>query len=332
MASTESVAIVDPCGVCKSKTAVKRLKCVKCEVYYHSSCVERLKSAILLSNGQLLCCDTKTGSKLTVANMGAELNVETITVSQTKVLHMEIDYLREIIKSKDALIQEVQEKNAFLMELLSSQAVYTPKTENLPVKFAVKESAKPSAAEEKLHKMKKAPVMKQNTLKLNVQENKGNADDRNGQISAPSPNLNRKHKQGNPTESKSPLEQENSTNGDEGFIFPRKYRKQKVVFGTKKDDDLTGYLPKSQIHVSKLNLEVTGEQVKKYITKQIPECSDVTFEELKVKSNAYRSFKVSVPATFKNVVLQSEFWPDNIAVKPYRDLNFQRRMPPSVTT
>ncbi|CAH0561689.1 unnamed protein product [Brassicogethes aeneus] len=68
--------------------------------------------------------------------------------------------------------------------------------------------------------------------------------------------------------------------------------KKKVIYGTAKKNgtEIGAYMPKSKIHVSKLNLSVTKENIITFIKGELPDM-EVNCEELNVKSKAYRSFK-----------------------------------------
>lgn len=106
-------------------------------------------------------------------------------------------------------------------------------------------------------------------------------------------------------------------------------RNKVIVYGTVTEDevgDFKAYIPKSHIHVSKAGLDVTKEHVVEYVKKRIQRANvDVGCEELTVKSGEYRSFKVSIPANFKQTLLNGDFWPENVAVKLFWD--FQKRNP-----
>ncbi|KAK4880849.1 hypothetical protein RN001_008995 [Aquatica leii] len=96
-------------------------------------------------------------------------------------------------------------------------------------------------------------------------------------------------------------------------------RKRNFIFGTATGDQterLQAYIPKSTIHISKLTLENTKDDLINYIKNQIPSI-DIECEELIVRSKSYRSFKVSVPYNYKQALLTSDFWPNYIAVKPF---------------
>lgn len=104
-------------------------------------------------------------------------------------------------------------------------------------------------------------------------------------------------------------------------------RRRKVVYGTGagfEGDGLKAYLPMTNIHVSKLSLEVTKEVVFDYLKRRLPDV-EVELQELEVNSGAYKSFKVSAPANYKQTLLDPSFWPRHVAIKPFWEHNFRKR-------
>ncbi|KAF5279684.1 hypothetical protein FQA39_LY18242 [Lamprigera yunnana] len=81
------------------------------------------------------------------------------------------------------------------------------------------------------------------------------------------------------------------SNEDEFIIKTYKKRKN-VIYGTNSagSNELSAFIPKSHIHISNLNLNVSKEMVTNYINSKIPNIN-VSCEEQLVKSQLYRSYK-----------------------------------------
>lgn len=46
---------------------------------------------------------------------------------------------------------------------------------------------------------------------------------------------------------------------------------------------------------------------------------EISCEELTVKPNSYKSFKIEVPVTSVNILLDPQFWPANVAIRKFID-------------
>lgn len=100
-------------------------------------------------------------------------------------------------------------------------------------------------------------------------------------------------------------------------VRPRRLnRKQKYGTGST-SDGLAAFIPQTDVHVSKVGKDYDGNKVVSYIKSQSNEAFEVGCEELQVKSGAYRSYKLTVPVTYCEKLLDSSFWPSGIAVRKF---------------
>lgn len=99
---------------------------------------------------------------------------------------------------------------------------------------------------------------------------------------------------------------------------------QGVIIGsnTARNDSLKSACRRSQLFVSRVSPDKSCEDVLAYLSgKGIEdrECFD-----LPSRFKTYKSFKVSVPENLESVVLEPEFWPAGLLVRPFIQ---SRRMP-----
>lgn len=114
-------------------------------------------------------------------------------------------------------------------------------------------------------------------------------------------------------------------------IVQYKKRKPRYLFGTNTNDELSAYVPQSNIMVSKLDKKVTKNDVMQYISKRIPNI-EIQCEQLKVRTENYNCFKVSLPVNKKEESLAENFWPSYVGVKLFRNKNFWKNSPTTQST
>lgn len=69
-----------------------------------------------------------------------------------------------------------------------------------------------------------------------------------------------------------------------------------------------------------MDLLYAGEDVVKYVISKLGTDVKVNCEELQVRSQNYRSFKISIPASEGGKLLSGDFWPPGIAVRKFINL------------
>lgn len=88
------------CNTCKKKL-MEPTKCVLCENVFHKSCITRLKSTILITSDEVMCCLQKGNER--------EKLIACITGLARELKHN----MKEIMLL-DRLLKETEEKNNFL--------------------------------------------------------------------------------------------------------------------------------------------------------------------------------------------------------------------------
>ncbi|CAH0555044.1 unnamed protein product [Brassicogethes aeneus] len=134
------------------------------------------------------------------------------------------------------------------------------------------------------------------------------------------------HAQKEPNQTQPPkMVSENITKPvDTEWKTPKYHKKNRATYGTGEENTgLRAYIPKSYIHVSKIHVDFTKDDLNRFIKNKI--LVDAECEELDIRSRSYRSFKVAVLANEAKNLLDSKAWPKNIAVKKFieRNRNFQ---------
>lgn len=104
----------------------------------------------------------------------------------------------------------------------------------------------------------------------------------------------------------------------------RRTAKRVQRFGTgSAGGGLEAFVPLSSIHVSKVKLSFAGVDVIKFVKTKLGQDVLVDCEELEVRSQSYRSFRISVPADQGTRLLDTDFWPPGIAVRKF--INYRAR-------
>lgn len=75
--------------------------------------------------------------------------------------------------------------------------------------------------------------------------------------------------------------------------------------------------------MSKVKLSFAGVDVVKFVKTKLGQDVLVDCEELEVRSQSYRSFRISVPADRGTRLLDTDFWPPGIAVRKF--INYRAR-------
>ncbi|KAK9885121.1 hypothetical protein WA026_009345 [Henosepilachna vigintioctopunctata] len=83
----------------------------------------------------------------------------------------------------------------------------------------------------------------------------------------------------------------------------RNKRNTKVIYGNQVEEScLQAYIPWTSIHLSKVRLQNTSEDIVNYIKSKIPNINPIC-EEITVKSGQYRGFKITIPANYSSNIL-----------------------------
>ncbi|CAH0554808.1 unnamed protein product [Brassicogethes aeneus] len=238
-----------------------------------------------------------------------------------KLLVLELRQSNKLLKEKVIFLEErLDEKESEIVKLKVKSNIPKTPTNDVTIKIPA-----PNL---------KSPAPKQGINKENEETNAGNStyahvttkNTTQSGNTEPVKNQQTKH-----AVKKSEASTSKTTNKEnDGFIEVK--RKKRFIYGNNENvtsNKLSGYIANSNIHVSRLDLSHTKEDVIGYIREKIPELREKNIDctELEVKTKAYKSFKVSIPATQKKNVLSKEFWPNNVAVKLFWEHKNFRKEP-----
>lgn len=319
------------CGVCKSNTAVKRVQCIKCEVFYHLSCVSKLKGVQELEKSTIICCgvpsnvnepypdlnnslDSLNESFLSTKTQGSEVTLTT---------NKEVMYLKSIVRNKNVIIKELNAKIVLLNQVIDLQAkqVASPfNTNSKPV---------PPNYED-------IPVPPNSNLNLNVSAQRTNYAqalsqplDPKGQAKIPQQD----RQSSGPTNTqagvnKSKLHGNNINIAvNSGNIVPVKDTRQtKTIIGKRlvtnniSHPAFSASVPKRCLFLSKVAPGTTCDSVTEYV-KGVTGITSLDCQAL-TNNSEYCSFKLSVLHNDYSKLINEDVWPEGVLL---RDFIFNRK-------
>ncbi|KAF5275233.1 hypothetical protein FQR65_LT04267 [Abscondita terminalis] len=92
-----------PCKNCKN-VPKSGYKCIKCASVIHPGCVKYLKSARILDEKQIICCENNL-SPTSELDIGDNKSID----SDMHALKLELQYLHELLKHKDIIIRNQED-------------------------------------------------------------------------------------------------------------------------------------------------------------------------------------------------------------------------------
>lgn len=101
-------------------------------------------------------------------------------------------------------------------------------------------------------------------------------------------------------------------------------RREKKNYGNADDVSFSAYIPNTNIHITKINLNVTNSQIIEHVKNKIENVS-LTCTELEVKSGLYKAFKLTLPVIHKKIILNANFWPKGVVFKQFFEPNFRKQ-------
>lgn len=123
-----------------------------------------------------------------------------------------------------------------------------------------------------------------------------------------------------------------SSSNTNALIGTKRTFKKQAKFGSGSTSELLKpYIPRTFVHVSRLDLTCSPDVLLSYIKSKTDICIDEC-EELQVKSKSYKCFKIGVQADKASTLLDPEFWPPYVAVKRFFDRSSPKRKPNEQTS
>lgn len=151
-------------------------------------------------------------------------------------------------------------------------------------------------------------------------DNSNKIDDKNEQPKEPAASYSDALK-------KSPFKKNNNGQGAKGKAQGNRRKPASTIYGTGETSDALSGAPRTcWLYVGRTSRNTTKEMVMSYLERKLPQ-NVFSCEALESKS-VLPSFKVEVPYEHKDTLLQPDFWPKNIRVRPFllkrRPANFNQ--------
>ena len=313
-----------PCKKCKS-LPITGLRCVRCGSLSHPSCVKLLKNVKIISETQIVCCDSDDGMSKNENNYLTPQPVDASSINNSDndnilmLINVAMQPLLQKIEMLRKEVYDLKENNKDLVRLLTNNG-------NVP-SFASKFPSKPISAHtnkckyEDLNKPDPS-LKKQIPVIRNVDKaSKRNEDNECIQKSADDTKQT-EQTLGSSDEDGHFLD----TEKENPWVEPKRRSKNKKkpqfsITGTSQYNADAGnnfkstYVKKAWYYVGKVSQETDIDAVKSYICDKLSS-EDVTVEKLPVKGS-YQSFRVGVLFAFKDVLFKEEFWPQGVTVRRF---------------
>lgn len=288
-------------NVCKrcNNSVGTGLKCRKCGVVSHKSCLKTIK-AKFYEDSTVDCCvnnpvQAKTSNTTTAESVNTTMDVGK-TVEQIKIAYLE-EIIRQkdlVIKNQSMLIDSLQVQIAFLNRDLSAKSSKVPLTSNTVSVSDVISTKKTKPVN------KKESVEQQNTVQITP--------------AAVSRAIHTAHT------TKVCQEVVNLTS-DIPVITQTHKNKRKLLVGNADDDRGNLNLKSAKItkmshfHITNCDPETTLEDFSAYLKTILP----LTQVEMLKSRNPlqYSSFKISVPTEDVPKILKSELWPSGVVINKF---------------
>lgn len=346
MASGSDVVVagsaMKTCKRCKS-IAQSGLKCIKCGVVSHNSCVSRLKNITVIDDKSIICCDFAETERSDVIDNDFDVSFSSAKdVMQQKtgeLYFMEVSHLKEIIVQKDIIIENqkdvissLKEQICLLNKILNKEVI---KSDSICVVPSDKQILKPNKNNWSRATRQPGPAPKEETLACtvsNAHQNLSMPTVKSQNLTKPTNNSCSSNEKVNKisTDDVSNALKLNLTKikcqeiihlNEDPFTevkHKKKRKSNKTIVGNM---DL-GENPKVKaasklafLHVFKLHPDTTAEELTSIINPTFPEA----FCE-KIKSmypRFYSSFKVTINEANLNNAWNPEVWPKGAWVNQF---------------
>lgn len=293
------------CLHCRVK-AVKGPKCVNCERVFHPKCVERL-NVIVLNSEQVICCkqtqDTQDDSDVVIKFLKSDAFgaiVKNIVQHETSVLFDEITRIREELDA-------VKSTNIDLIKLLtSSNKVSVP-----GVSYSHVTQHLSACNQQHFIKSGNSTEIPSN----DISPGKTVVGDKTADL------IDKR------IEKASVLSVEGSPVNDKNtFTFPR-YQRKKQNFADRKPKIINGVKPATSsslrgvekmhhFYIGRIDPDMTSSQVEECLKSEI-NLQNFKCSKLPSKGGSYSSFKLSIPQSKSNDILNPQIWPQGVVVRRF---------------
>lgn len=327
------------CKRCGKNIAKNYLTCEKCKSMFHQSCARISKDVKVISDSLINCC----GVENCVSNNDAFFDaMESVSVDNK----VDVSIFTYIVKQKDALIYELQDKIKVLndqIELLNKFNKY--KSEHFAVskpsvvektrsdkiaKNTNKNLSADTQVDKDSSKMQKV-LLDHKEQKVKVNEPYLQINKNAKQISAELLNIQSELKCNEIINLTNDIQTNTSSCSNDEFhknvenqwsvatYNKPTNRRRKMIVGSNKDSSIKGIRKFVHLHVCRIDLGTTASDLQELLKNSF---SEVLCESIKPKyPNLYSSFKVSIfEENFRNA-MNPKIWPDGACISRF----FQKR-------
>lgn len=295
------------CKKCKSKV-VNYVKCVVCDSFFHMSCAKKSKYDFVTKTS-VKCCDEPENIHYTNDDTDSDFldAMETISVDDK----IDIRIFKYIIKQKDLIIEELNDKIKMLSEQLGNQKTDATKT-LVEDKKTINEPCVSLTQTQPVAAITKHPK----DLKKSKNTNKISTEDMNSEILEIQTKL-QCDKYINLDTSSGLCEEVVETDKKWMTVERNKHssnrRKNLVVGNFSGQSNVEGIEKCLNLHVHNLKPDTTEDQLQTFLSKSFP---GVTCVKLNSKyPEKYSSFKVSISKNFTDSIKNPSCWPKNAYVR-----------------
>lgn len=323
------------CKICKNNVAKNFLECEKCKSIFHQSCARLSKGVKVISDTLINCCGVESCDANSEAFFDA---MKSLSVDSK----MDVTIFTYIIKQKDMLIHELQDKIKILnehVEMLKKfntfqtcekeQNVMKPNVEaknfsykNFDRQLSVNKPVDKVGSQKQLNVLSDAKEQKVKGNEPSVQINKNRK-----QLSAELLNVESKLKCNqliNLTHD-TQIDLPSCSNDKPPDITENEWkevnyskppsRKRRMIVGSNKHSSIKGVRKLAYLHVSRVDQATSAVDLEELLRKSF---SEVNCESVKPRyPNLYSSFKVTIFEENFRKAMDPTIWPDGACISKF---------------
>lgn len=312
MAATESSSGSALCSICCNNAVNKRVQCIKCDKFYHNSCVNKIKTKVVcLEKTKIICCDASVKVSDDDSNVLCDNGNDNVS------------YLKLLLETKDELIKQLYDKNALLqdkIEYLEEKILSVTSERSAPAKPVY------AGTNEGLPKTKAKDSLSIGSVPSNVKSKSYNSALKSTK-SLKSDEINIDQVKAAVAEAQTATKLNHIINlgGYENYENNETPAKKSVhkwtnknapIFGKNENADIVGIDKCRHLFLSRVDPKFGCDDIKTFLNKNsvlIRGC-----EQLNTRYDTYKSFKLSVNNQDVSKVMNRDLWGVNILIKFFR--------------
>jgi hypothetical protein len=301
------------CKKCKRVTN-NGLKCIICNSVYHIGCAKLIKRIKTINENQINCCEDGE-----VMDAASEVNDTEPLGSEDDInlLRGEIRYLKSLMEHKDVIIQQKdiiihtqQEEIELLKDNLKLKNIIDKMQEKVVFNDSTCTTNRGDKENNEIASTNKTNKITTQliTEKISKEDNTGGNSQNKVQVPKELKDddfilVERKRSKKPPTIPSNPIE--------------KNKMRSKPLIGSSTATSTLSSIPKNvHLHVSRLSPDTEAEKLQAYLRPFVISISSC--EKLKSKRpEVYSSFRISLPASELEKVMDPQIWPQGISINRY---------------